>query len=340
MADTLTESNGSISVLVAHNTAMFAELISEALNRDERLRALGTAIDSAEMMQLSHSFHPDVLLVALGSHDNHLGGSEIARSISALVPTIKIIALLEHSDRELVIEAFRFGARGVFCRASSIDDLCKCVHRVHAGEIWVGCQELHFVLEALRLTAPPRLDCKIDALLTSREQQIARCVAEGLQNKEIASRIGLSVHTVKNYLFRIFDKLGVSNRAELIFFLSSRAPLLTISQDIPADIPQDVTSAFRWAQGASDKLIEAQLMLAEMYRDGRGTRQHSASAIMWFSIAEITCMQKLHAIRQGRERLVSTLQPLAIAEGDRLTSEWLQNRGPARRLPRRKSIAA
>lgn len=331
------DSKGRISVLVADSTRMSTELISAALTRDESLSVVATVIGAGELTLLAQELRPEVLIIGAGSRDNPLAGCEITRSVTAFLPETKVVIMLDHPDRDTVIEAFRSGARGIFCRAASVEDLCKCVHQVHAGQIWAGSEELQFVLDALARLDSPKLDAKMEALLTSREQQIVRCVGEGLQNREIAERLGVSVHTVKNYLFRIFDKLGVSNRAELIFFVASRAAVFTTPAAIPAEIPEDVNAAFKWAQQASERLVTAQMMLGEMYRDGRGTNQDKVRAAMWLSIAEITCRQRLHAVRQAKERFTCTLDPATNAEANRLMSEWLQKRRPTVVTERRKS---
>ena len=112
------------------------------------------------------------------------------------------------------------GARGVFHIQESSDVFCLCIHRVHEGKAWVSHDQLTLVLEALAATPKIRdLDGKGMSLLSKREVQVVRCLAEGLTNREIAERIGLSQHTIKNYLFRIFDKLGVSSRVEVVLYV-------------------------------------------------------------------------------------------------------------------------
>ncbi|MGO9939932.1 MAG: response regulator transcription factor [Terracidiphilus sp.] len=120
---------------------------------------------------------------------------------------------------------FRAGAKGLFDRA--VYDpvlLCRCIQRVAEGQIWAKSEELGFVLEAF--ASAPRIQVsKGVQSLTPREREVARLVSDGLSNSEVAQRLGLSTHTVKNYLFNVFDKIGVSNRAELILcLLASTAP--------------------------------------------------------------------------------------------------------------------
>ena len=127
--------------------------------------------------------------------------------------------LLDSSERSQVVEAFRTGARGVFCRSESLKSLAKCIYCVSQGQVWANSRELRFLLEALGEALPLKvIDTRGAALLSRREQEVVRCVAEGLSNREIAQRLGLTEHTVKNYLFRIFDKLGVSKRVEVVLY--------------------------------------------------------------------------------------------------------------------------
>jgi DNA-binding NarL/FixJ family response regulator len=94
---------------------------------------------------------------------------------------------------------------------------------VHAGEIFATGAQLELVFEALATSTPLRVrDWKGDKILTRQEDRIVQLVANGLTNREIAAELRLSEHTVKNYLFRIFEKLGVSSRVELVLFAMSK----------------------------------------------------------------------------------------------------------------------
>lgn len=133
--------------------------------------------------------------------------------------------LLDASERTPVIEAFRCGARGVFCRTEPLKLLAKSIRCVHEGQIWASSAELQFVLEAMAEPVTMSfINASGESLLSARELDVVRCVAEGLSNREIAQRLTLREHTVKNYLFRIFDKLGVSSRVEVVLYaLGSQA---------------------------------------------------------------------------------------------------------------------
>jgi len=126
----------------------------------------------------------------------------------------------------LVLDAFRAGAKGVFCRAEPLAALCKCIRVVREGQIWANSHQLNFIVDALANAAPLRVrSARGKDLLAKREQEVANLVAEGLPNREIAKKLALSEHTVSNYLFRIYEKLGISSRVELVLYIVRREDL-------------------------------------------------------------------------------------------------------------------
>ena len=127
-----------------------------------------------------------------------------------------------HRVRDLVVDAFPGGARGVFCRGYAFNTLPKCIRRVHEGQIWVSNIELEFLLELVITLRPLKIQQAGGmARLTPRERDVVRLVAEGMRNQEIALQLNLTEHTVRNYMLRIFDKLGISSRVELVLYAFS-----------------------------------------------------------------------------------------------------------------------
>ena len=117
-----------------------------------------------------------------------------------------------------MVSAFRSGARGIV----SITDanlrlFGKCLLRVAAGQIWANTEQLNYVMDLISEVPSLRvLNSRGNRLLTPREEQVVALVAEGLGNRQIAGQLNLSPHTIKKYLFRIFERLVVSTRVELI----------------------------------------------------------------------------------------------------------------------------
>jgi DNA-binding NarL/FixJ family response regulator len=138
----------------------------------------------------------------------------------------RAVMLLSSRERAPIIDAFRSGAHGVIFRDEPFETLSKCIHAVHQGQVWANSQHLGCLLEALAQVKPLRLqDARGVNLLSQREEKVVRLVAEGLTNRQISAELGLSEHTVRNYLFRIFDKLGVSTRVQLVLYcLQEKTP--------------------------------------------------------------------------------------------------------------------
>lgn len=164
-----------------------------------------------------------VAVISADIHDGAQKGNTIIRKLRLTHPAIRSIMLLNSVERTAVVEAFQSGARGIFCRNNSFKSLCKCIRQVHVGQVWANSDELRYVLDALSQPSTPSLmDNQGKTLLTKRQSQIVSALSQGLSNREIAVRMKLSEHTVKNYLFRIFNKLGVSSRVELILYALSQ----------------------------------------------------------------------------------------------------------------------
>jgi len=206
-----------ISVLVAVRTAMASQLLCRALREQRRYFTVVGWVDSpkALLKQVAEQ-RPDVAVISANLDGDPQGGIKLIRELRLSAPTTCSILLLECSAPEQVIDAFSAGAKGVACQTNSFEVLCKCIRCVYAGQIWAGSRELQWVIKALGEREPARIvDAKGIALLTEREAQVVSMLVEGLPNHKIAVKLGVSEHTVKNHLFHIYEKLGISNRVEL-----------------------------------------------------------------------------------------------------------------------------
>ena len=231
-AISLPEVSDVIRVLAADSTRMNSQLLSTALERDKRFQVLDSPPDINSLVSAVAKEKPAVMVISAEIDGNPRRGFEVAREIHSLHPQTRIIMLLDNGERSQVVEAFRAGARGVFSRSESLKSLAKCIFCVSQGQVWASSKELKYLLEALGEALPLRvIDARGADLLSRREQEVVRCVAEGLSNREIAQRLGLTEHTVKNYLFRIFDKLGVSKRVEVVLYAYS----LSSSESVPSN---------------------------------------------------------------------------------------------------------
>jgi DNA-binding NarL/FixJ family response regulator len=219
-----------LRVLAADSTAMGTQLLVEALARDGQFHMIECAASGAAILQLAKRDRPHVVVISASFRDGQMSGFELVREVRTQSPDTRAIMLLDASERASVTQAFRAGAQGVFCRTEPFGLLGKSIQCVNAGQVWASSTELQFVLEALTQPAMTVFSGKGNSLLSAREIDVVRCVSEGLTNREIAHRLKLTEHTVKNYLFRIFDKLGVSSRVEVVLYAlgggsAPRAPI-------------------------------------------------------------------------------------------------------------------
>ncbi len=213
-----------ISVFLAESSVLACQLLSDALKRlDNSIEILACEIDSRSFLLRLGESQPDVALISATLCDGPMAGFKVLREIRGRYPALRPIVVLDTPDKDLIVTAFRTGALGTVFRTDAIDLLHKAIRSVHAGQVWANSRQMRYVLEALSTSISPNLlNARGENLLSQRQQQLVSLVAEGLSNREIAARMHLSEHTVKNYLFRIFEKLGISNRVELIMYSMSQ----------------------------------------------------------------------------------------------------------------------
>ena len=210
----------SVNVFIADASHLVCELMAKALrDGQQRITVVGLATDSAGVRKGLSENSADVALISANLGDGCNTGFKVVREVRTSHPLVRIILLVDSDERSSVVEAFRARADGIFTRNGPFEMLCKCIHAVHEGQVWANSKQLRFVIEILGKHEEQIKSATGAKLLTKREEELAYCVAEGLTNADISRQLNLSVHTVRNYLFRVFNKLGVSNRLELALYV-------------------------------------------------------------------------------------------------------------------------
>jgi DNA-binding NarL/FixJ family response regulator len=215
---------GTVKVFIADGSQLSCQLIAAAVRRGRyRTRVVGFATDAIGIREGLEKSEADVAVIGARLEEEDLAGFCVTREIVASRCKPSVIILLDSNKPTMVVEAFRAGARGIFSRDQSSELLCKCIHAVHKGQVWASSKELCFVMEALGASLPAKtIGPRGTGLLTKREEGVVDLVAEGLTNRDISQQLRLSEHTVRNYLFRIFNKVGTSNRLELALYAIDR----------------------------------------------------------------------------------------------------------------------
>lgn len=212
--------SSAISVLVAESSFLNCQLLEAAFRRKHRgLAIVGSAVGFQRALTLLEEQKPDVALISAQLEGGPLDGFRVLNELRSLQRTTRSILLLDSRERELVIDAFRCGAHGVVFRDERIETLGRCIYAVHEGQVWANSEQLGYLLDALSHSMP--LNLRVGArlgMLSKRQGEVVRLVAEGMTNRDIAMELKLSEHTVRNYLYQVFDRLGVSTRVELALY--------------------------------------------------------------------------------------------------------------------------
>jgi DNA-binding NarL/FixJ family response regulator len=213
--------DAAFRVVIVGRDSLTGSLLADSLTHNLNCESVATR--QSDVMRLLASRKVDLVIISADFNSVAGAGFDLASDVSSAHPLIPIIILLDEPVNDLVIRAFICGARGVFNPHDSMIEFIDCVEHVRKGSIWAGKEVTNFLLDALRCIPVPGLLTKDpSSALSTRELQVVHCAARGKTNKAIASELCLSEHTVKNYLFKAFEKLGVSSRVELLFYLTVR----------------------------------------------------------------------------------------------------------------------
>ena len=210
-----------IRIIIAASSLMTCRLLARELERRPDLQVEATVGTKDNLFKSLQHNKPDIALISVHLQDGLFSGFARLQEISHQFPNLPWVLLLDRTEPQLVVDAFRAGARGVFsCSESETKLLCKCVRCVVEGQIWADNVHVDYVVHALSGASSDSESSRGEALslLTAREETVVRLVAQGLSNRDVAQHLGLSEHTIKNGLFRIFEKLGFSNRVELVLY--------------------------------------------------------------------------------------------------------------------------
>lgn len=204
-----------VRVILADSQAIYRVGMRKVFAVEEDIRVVAQ-VDSLASLQLAIPHHPADVLVIEGSLLT--GKTSTVPEILRVVPDLKIIVQATSTDEANTVELYRRGVRGIIPRSISPDLLVKCVRKIAAGETWIDNQSVTWVIEAYRSQASAMASPKNQPRLSPKELAIINCITQGKRNKEIAYQLGTSEQVIKNYLRKIYDKLGVSDRLELALY--------------------------------------------------------------------------------------------------------------------------
>ncbi len=206
---------GAIRIILADSQAIYRVGIRKIFALEDDLRVVAQA-DSLENLRAAIERYPTDVVLLEGSL---LAGSANAiPDILRVAPDVKLIIQAVSTDENHTVDLYRRGVRGIISRSISPDLLVRCVRRIAAGETWIDNQSVTWVIEAYRAQAASLVSPRTQPRLSPKEMSIITCITQGKRNKEIAFQLGTTEQVIKNYLRKIYDKLGVSDRLELALY--------------------------------------------------------------------------------------------------------------------------
>jgi DNA-binding NarL/FixJ family response regulator len=303
--------DNKVRVLVADSSYIHTHLLADVLRRDPLFEVIPFDSASSSLVSAVAGVNTDVLVISANLNEQPARGLEVLHELRAVGRNTRAVVLMDSLKDEVLLKAFRAGARGIFSKSQPVDLLGKCVRCVHDGQVWASSREMAIALDALANAPTVRaVNAHGLSLLSKRELQVVHCLAEGLSNRQIAERLELSQHTVKNHLFRVFDKLGVSSRIELLSMtLSQAVPGQSVLDDSKnGSGPGAFRDEFSMLQKAAEAgLPAAQLALAQMYLVRRTDPGDVVRAYAWYLVA-------LERASQAKGLITKMLTPDQIEE--------------------------
>ena len=228
---------GSIRIILADSQAIYRVGIRKIFALEDDIRVVAQA-DSLENLRLALERQPaDVVLIEGGLL---VGAPTAIPDVLRIAPDVKLIVQATSNDESQTVDLYRRGVRGIISRSISPDLLVRCVRRIATGETWIDNQAVNWVIDAYRAQAAALVSPRTQPRLSPKETAIITCITQGKRNKEIAFQLGTTEQVIKNYLRKIYDKLGVSDRLELALYclhnkiIKSDADEVVVAQKIVA----------------------------------------------------------------------------------------------------------
>jgi DNA-binding NarL/FixJ family response regulator len=204
-----------VRVILADTQAIFRAGLRKVFALEDDIRVVGQAETLVQTQSAVAKFSADVLIFEAALTPNPV---EAVVNLLRQNPSLRVVVVTPGADEDLTLDLFRRGAHGIVSREVEPELLVECLRKVVAGETWLDGTGVRWVLQAYRNQNNRPTGSRPKVQLTPKEMLIVSCVTQGMKNKEIALRVGTTEQVVKNYLRKVYDKLGVADRLELALY--------------------------------------------------------------------------------------------------------------------------
>jgi DNA-binding NarL/FixJ family response regulator len=205
----------SIRVVLADDHAMVREGTRQLLEREPDINVIGEASNGEEAVRLAQMLEPDVVVMDVSMPG--IGGIEATRRIKQQKPGVEVLVLTAHDDDQYIFTLLEAGASGYLLKTAPVSELVKAIHEVNQGQSALDPAVARKVVQQLTTGGRPTQKQQDSfEMLTEREQEVLKLLAQSKSNKEIAEVLVISDRTVQTHLSNIFSKMGVSSRTEAV----------------------------------------------------------------------------------------------------------------------------
>jgi DNA-binding NarL/FixJ family response regulator len=207
-----------IGILIADNHPVFRAALRRVLKAQRGFRVLGEAVDGEQALEMARRLKPQILLLDI--RIPRLFSPEVLRGLKALATPVHTLILTSALERKRAVAALQLGACGILLKQTAGKMLPKGIRSVMAGQYWVCRESVPNLAQAIDefKPGPNAVASRQDFSLSRRETEIITLVEGGYTDKDIATELALNQQAVENHLTDIFEKLGVTNRLELVLF--------------------------------------------------------------------------------------------------------------------------
>jgi DNA-binding NarL/FixJ family response regulator len=209
-----TVQTGAIRLVLADSQGIYRVGIARVLSLEADIHLAAEAESLEELRIVIERFPTDIVLV----ESELLKAPNSILELQRVSPDIKLIVQTTSISEDQTVEFYRRGIRGIIPRSISPDLLVRCVRCINSGETWIDNEALNWVISAYRVQDSSIRSPRSQVRLSPKEMAIITCITKGLRNKEIAFQLETTEQVIKNYLRKIYDKLGVSDRLELALY--------------------------------------------------------------------------------------------------------------------------
>jgi DNA-binding NarL/FixJ family response regulator len=227
-------SDDAIRIIVADSEPIFRVGVRKIVAIEDDIRIVAQVESEQNAITAVSRYDADLILFECGLSESP---ADAVSNILAISPSMKIVLVMIEPTEEQTVELLRRGVRGIVTRSIAPDLLVRCIHKVYEGETWLDNRGVNWVIEAYRAQAAQLTSPRNRVRLSTKEVQIIAGVTQGLRNKDIAQEVGTTEQVVKNYLRKVYDKLGVSDRLELALYCMHHKLLENYAKQDAGDAP-------------------------------------------------------------------------------------------------------